>query len=125
MDYKISTIKRYDNVTEVLVRVYEGAVTTENEEVTNPKTKKLESMPVTRYRRTKVLGELNIKYRGDIAPTREERDIYLRRMIDEKVQAIATTEGKELITEQQGKEAYLPVNIEKEDYVSKLTTREI
>ena len=52
----------------------------------NMESGRMEMKSVTRYRRFKLLKTKEIKYVGDIAPTREERDIYLRKYLNKIVQ---------------------------------------
>lgn len=114
IDYKITRITRYDDVTEVLLRLYEGEVTTEVEE------NEVGSLvPVERYRRSKVLGDWEIKYSGDIAPTREERDEYLRRMLDDKLQQEAVTLGTQVISDQADAKPFNNVSYEKDVYTKR------
>ena len=53
-DFKIAYIKiRGSEMTEVKIRIYEGSITTKNEE--NPITREIK--PITRYRRTNLVAE--------------------------------------------------------------------
>lgn len=56
-DYKFRYIMRDDNgfITEAAIKFYEGAITTENE-----KQKDFTLVPITRYRRTRVLSEVDL-----------------------------------------------------------------
>lgn len=53
-DYKFKKLKVFNNKTECIVRFYEGDITTEDERNKDDLSK---MVPVTRYRRTKLLRE--------------------------------------------------------------------
>lgn len=85
IDYKIVYMKRWDDKTEVVIRYYDGAITTEKEY----DIQKQELADVTRYRRTKMLDARKISYSGNIAATRDDRDVNLKIFLNEKLDAEA------------------------------------
>ena len=63
IDFKITEEREVDGqIVYQKVRFYEGYVTTENEEARNEVTMQLELKPVTRYRRTTVIDEVEYTY---------------------------------------------------------------
>ena len=110
IDYTVSRIRRVDDHTEVVVRICEGDVTTEDEIVFDPDTmEEPEIQPVTRYRRHTLLKTMKFSYRGNIAPSRPERDEYMRRMLDEQLQEEAKGLGKTVVEWQSEQQPYNPV----------------
>ena len=97
LDYKIVRFSHEGRHVEATVRVYRGAITTENEIVglTN------ELQPVTRYRRIAVVGERNFSYDVPRDMTRAEFLAKARAFLNNKLLNYATAKGHTVITDEQ------------------------
>lgn len=97
LDYKIVRFSHEGRHVEATVRVYRGAITTENE-ITGLAN---ELQPVTRYRRIAVVGERNFSYDVPRDMTRAEFLAKARAYLNNKLLTYATARGHTVITEQQ------------------------
>jgi len=105
LSYKIKTLKRYDDITEVLVVVYRGEIIdVQSEDYTTGEIKESK-----KYQRTEKIGERWMKFRGNIAPTREQRDIYLERYLNKKLDGASRRLGIRVIPDQASLEPHLPI----------------
>lgn len=73
-DYKITSTSEDRGILTVNIRMYEGDVTTENE-IVNGK-----SVPVTRYRRTKVLGSKSYTIETGESGSRQALELHQKLM---------------------------------------------
>lgn len=96
LDYKIVRFSHDKRHVVATVRVYRGAVTTENETV-GPMG---EQGPVTRYRRTAMLAERTFEYDVPRDMTRAEFIEKARAYINNKLLAYATKNAHTVITDQ-------------------------
>lgn len=86
LDYKFSSINEASGVTTVRLIIYEGLESTENE--SDPLTGSL--VPVTRYRRTRIIAEEEHRLRGTNIPLLEiER--YFNQLLSDKCVLIGQT----------------------------------
>lgn len=104
MDYKIHSIKENEDGTVTVVqRIYEGAETTENEFVSELNADGVPvavEKPVTRYRRTKLLDE--VEYVVEVKQARREDIVpFLNKKLEER--AIALRKRKKVRPEQKNK----------------------
>ena len=97
LDYKITRFSHEGRHVEVDVRVYRGAVTTENQTVDAFGTQE----PVTRYRRIATVAERTFSYDVPRDMTREEFLQKGRAWLNNKLLNYAQANGHTVITEQQ------------------------
>lgn len=94
LDYKIVRFSHDKRHVDVTVRVYRGAVTTENENTIDG------IQPVTRYRRIAVVAERNFSYDVPRDMDRQEFLQKARAYLNNKLLNYATARGHTVITEQ-------------------------
>lgn len=97
LDYKIVRFSHEKRHVDATVRVYRGAVTTENE----PVGLSGELQPVTRYRRIATVAERNFSYDVPRDMTRAEFLAKARAYLNKKLLTYANAHGHTVITEQQ------------------------
>jgi hypothetical protein len=97
LDYKIVSYSHEGRHVTANVRVYRGAITTEDE--MNQQTLVLE--PVTRYRRIAVVRERTFEYDVPRDMTRQEFVTKVRGYLNKKLGDFASANGHTVITDQQ------------------------
>lgn len=103
LDYKITRLSHEGRHVTADVRVYRGAITTEQEEVNR------ELVDVTRYRRIATVRERTFEYDVPRDMTREEFLTKVRAYLNNKLLTYAAANGHTVITEQQDIADYEPV----------------
>lgn len=95
LDYKIVRISQDKRHVSADIRVYRGAVTTEQEEVNG------QLQDVTRYRRIAKVREFHLEYKVPRDMTRAEFIQKARAYLNNKLLTFAQANGHTVITEQQ------------------------
>lgn len=103
LDYKIVNISHDKRHISAKIRVYRGAITTEQEEVAR------EMVDVTRYRRIAKVREFHLEYDVPRDMTRKEFLQKARAYLNNKLLAYAQANGHTVITEQHDISDYEPV----------------
>lgn len=92
IDYKIHYIIRKSTRTIVIMDIYKGDITAE---IDPP-----QEFLVTRYRRVQKIKTIHLEYVGEIAPTRELRNEYLRMYLNKLLLEEAQMIGETVINQQ-------------------------
>ena len=97
IDYKIVRIQRENRHIEIVVRLYRGSVTTQDELVGM----QFVSTPITRYRRTAVVAQRKFTYDIPRDMTKEEFFVKARTYLNKKLLDYAAANGHTVIDEEQ------------------------